>query len=43
VWHIKADGKEYLVPAIDEVIVSVDTDNEAVVIRPLKGIFDDED
>ena len=43
VWHIKNDGKEYLVPAIDEVIVSVDTENESVIIRPLKGIFDDED
>lgn len=42
VWHIKNNGKEYLVPAIDEVIVSVDTANSAVVIRPLKGIFDDE-
>lgn len=43
VWHITRDDKEYLVPAIDEVIVSVDTDNEAVVIRPMKGIFDNED
>ena len=43
VWHIKKSGKEYLVPAIDEVIVSVDTENESVIIRPLKGIFDDED
>jgi len=43
VWHITRDGKEYLVPAIDEVIVSVDTHNESVVIRPMKGIFDDED
>ena len=43
VWHITANGKEYLVPAIDEVIVSVDTDNEAIFIKPLKGIFDDED
>jgi len=43
VWHITNDGKEYLVPAIDEVIVSVDTENTAIVIRPLKGIFDDED
>lgn len=43
VWHITRDGKEYLVPAIDEVIVSVDTDGEKVVIRPMKGIFDDED
>lgn len=43
VWHIVRDGKEYLVPAIDEVIVSVDTENAKVVIRPIKGIFDDED
>lgn len=43
VWHIEKGGKEYLVPAIDEVIVSVDVENESVVIRPLKGIFDDED
>lgn len=43
VWHITRDGKEYLVPAIDEVIVSVDTDNGTIVIRPMKGIFDDED
>lgn len=43
VWHIKKDGKEYLVPAIDEVIVSVDIDTEEIILRPLKGIFDDED
>lgn len=43
VWHIKNGDKEYLVPAIDEVIVSVDINSDAVVIRPLKGIFDNED
>ncbi len=43
VWHIKNDGKEYLVPAIDEVIVSVDVDEERIVLNPMKGIFDDED
>ena len=43
VWHIKNDNKEYLVPAIDEVIVSVNVEEGALVIRPLKGIFDDED
>lgn len=43
VWHIKSDDKEYLVPAIDEVIVSVNVEEGALVIRPLKGIFDDED
>lgn len=42
VWHITKDGKEYLVPAIDEVIVSVDTTSEKVVIRPMKGIFDED-
>ncbi len=43
VWHIKRGDKEYLVPAIDEVIVSVDIDEERIMLRPMKGIFDDED
>ena len=43
VWHIEKDGKEYLVPAIPDVIVSVDVNTDTVTIRPLKGIFDDED
>lgn len=43
VWHIKKDDKEYLIPAIDEVVISVDVINNSVIIRPLKGIFDDED
>ena len=42
VWHISKDGKEYLVPAIDEFIVSVDVENEKAVIRPMKGIFDED-
>ena len=42
VWHITKDGKEHLVPAIDEVIISVDIDNEKIILRPMKGIFDDE-
>ena len=43
VWHIKSGGKEYLLPAIDEVIVSVEPQNERLEIRPMKGIFDNED
>lgn len=43
VWHIKSGDKEYLLPAIDEVIVSVAPQNERIEIRPMKGIFDDED
>lgn len=43
VWHITRDGREYLVPAIAEVIISVNTDAERIVINPMKGIFDDAD
>ncbi len=42
VWHIKKGDKEYLIPAIDEVIISVDIEKKLAIIRPLKGIFDDE-
>lgn len=41
VWHIKDNDKEYLVPAIESVVVSVDIDLERVVIRPIGGIFDE--
>ncbi len=44
VWHIKDEnGKEYLIPAIADVCVETDVAENRVVIRPLKGIFDDED
>ena len=42
VWYIENDGKEYLIPAIPDVVINVDVANNTVVIRPLKGIFDDE-
>ncbi len=41
VWHISKDNKEYLVPAIESVIVSVDIDGETVLISPMGGIFDE--
>ena len=43
VWHIKNGDREYLVPAIPDVIVDVDIASDNIKIRPLKGIFDDED
>ncbi len=43
VWHIKRDDKEYLVPAIPDVIVDVNINTDTIKIKPLKGIFDDED
>lgn len=42
VWHVtSADGTEYLLPAIPDVIVSTDAAENRILIRPLKGIFDD--
>lgn len=38
-----SDGEKYLAPVIDEVIIETDIDNGFVLIRPMKGIFDDED
>ena len=43
VWHIEKDGKEYLVPAIPDVIENVDIDAGTVYIHLLGGIFDDAD
>ena len=43
VWHITKDSKEYLIPAIPSVVIETDVANDRIVIRPLKGIFDDED
>lgn len=40
VWHILRDGKEFLIPAIESVVVLVNIDDAKVVIRPLAGIFD---
>jgi 16S rRNA processing protein RimM len=44
VYTIKrSDGSEVLIPAIKDVIKSVDIDNELMLITPLRGLFDDED
>lgn len=42
VWHIENDGREYLIPKIDDIVKLVDIDNEKIMIKPIKGIFDDE-
>ena len=43
VWHIKKDGREYLIPSIPQVVCDVNVKDGIIKIRPLKGIFDDED
>ncbi|MBQ6387814.1 MAG: 16S rRNA processing protein RimM [Ruminococcus sp.] len=37
------DGKKYLAPVIDEVVTEINTDGGYVLLRPMKGIFEDED
>ncbi len=44
VYHIAfPDGKERLIPAIPQVVIRVDIDQNRIEIRPLKGLFEDED
>ncbi|MGN0447123.1 MAG: ribosome maturation factor RimM [Acutalibacteraceae bacterium] len=43
VWHITDEkGREYLIPAIPIVVIDTDVVSGIIKIRPLKGIFDDE-
>lgn len=37
------DGRELMFPAIPEVLLGVDIDGERIEIRPLKGLFEDEE
>ncbi len=43
VYYIKRGGVTYLIPAIPDVIIKTDIDGGAMYIRPMKGLFDDED
>ena len=43
VYTVKNPSGEFLVPVIDEVVVEKDIDGGVVRIRPMKGLFGDED
>ena len=40
VYVIKGEDREYLIPAIADVVVSTDIDTNLMTIRPLDGLFD---
>ena len=40
VYVINGMGREYLVPAIADVVVSTNIDDGVMSIRPLEGLFD---
>ncbi len=42
VYTVQGD-REYLIPVIDEVVLSTDLDARRITIKPLKGLLDDED
>ncbi|MBQ8504214.1 MAG: 16S rRNA processing protein RimM [Clostridia bacterium] len=42
VWHITNESGEYLIPAIPPVVIDTDVVSGIIKIRPLRGIFDDE-
>ena len=44
VYTVKNDsGEQFLVPVIDSVIIEKNTDEGYVLVRPMKGLFSDED
>ena len=40
VYVVQGTNREYLVPAIPDVIISTDIDNNIMTIRPLEGLFE---
>lgn len=37
------EGKKFLIPVIDEVVINKNVEKGVIEIKPMKGIFDDED
>ena len=40
VYVVRGEEREYLVPAIADVVISTDLDSNIMTIRPLDGLFD---
>ena len=40
VYLVRAEGKEYLIPAIEEVVKAIDLDAGVMTISPLEGLLD---
>lgn len=43
VYTVKNGEKEYLVPAVESIVTEKNVDEGYVLVRPIKGLFDDED
>lgn len=42
-WYVDTPGGEVLIPAIKDVVINCDVENNKVYIRPLRGLFDNAD
>lgn len=42
IYDVELNGKHTLIPAIDDVVVEIDTENQTVRIKPMKGLFDED-
>ena len=42
-WYVDTPDGEVLIPAIKDVVINCDVENNKVYIRPLRGLFDDAD
>jgi 16S rRNA processing protein RimM len=40
VWIVRADGREFLIPVIEDVVKSIDLDARRITIEPLPGLLD---
>ncbi len=43
VYQVSKNGRDYLIPVIPDVVIEKDIDGGLIRIRPMKGLFDDED
>lgn len=43
VYTVKKDDKEFLVPVVDSIVIEKNVDGGFVLVRPIKGLFSDED
>ena len=43
VYYIKSGEVTYLIPAIPDVVINTNIEEGIMLIRPMKGLFDDED
>ena len=39
IWVVRTDGREILVPAVRDIVVRVDLDRGAIILRPPEGLF----